>query len=96
MEHDGLIEDLDQQPPNQHFYGKYRGWVVDVDDPEQAGRLRLRIPEILGDYTSEWAVPSWPPGTTPEQHHLPEVGAEVWVDFEAGDVNRPIWDGLLH
>ena len=93
---DRLIEDLEQHPQNQHYYGKYRAWVVDVDDPEQADRLRLRIPEILGDDISEWAVPSWPPGTTPEQHLLPEIGAEVWVEFEAGDLSRPIWDGLLH
>ena len=94
-EYDELMENLDQ-PQHQHYYGKYRGLVVDNYDPEQAGRLRVRVPEIFGDGDTEpWAVPSWPPGSTPEQHQPPEVGAEVGVEFEAGDVGRPIWDGLL-
>jgi hypothetical protein len=40
-------------------------------------------------------VASWPAGQAPEEHHLPEVSTEVWVEFERGDVNYPIWDGVL-
>jgi uncharacterized protein involved in type VI secretion and phage assembly len=79
----------------QQYYGKYRAWVTDNMDPEQAGRVKVRAPEVMGDY-DEWALPSWPPGSTPEQHHPPEIGSEVWVEFEHGDPTRPIWDGLIN
>jgi len=80
----------------QHFYGKYRAVVVDVDDPMQGGRVRVQVPEVWGDADYPWAAPSWPAGSTEHEHRLPDVGAEVWVEFEAGDASRPIWDGLLH
>lgn len=79
----------------QSYYGKYRAVVTDNVDPEQAGRVRVRVPEVLGE-SDAWAVPSWPPGSTPEEHRVPEVGADVWVEFEHGDPAYPIWDGLLH
>lgn len=91
----GEYGELAAEHANEHFYGKYRGRVIDVYDPDQAGRVRVVVPEVLGD-ADEWAVPSWPTGTSTEQHQLPEIGAEVWVEFEAGDRSRPIWDGLLN
>jgi hypothetical protein len=78
---------------SQPFYGKYPAVVVDNIDPEQRGRLRVRIPDVAPDY-DVWAVPSWPAGQAPEQHQLPDVAADVWVEFERGDVNYPIWDGV--
>jgi hypothetical protein len=78
-----------------HSYaGKYRAIVIDNFDPEQRGRLKVRIPDIAPEY-DVWAVASWPAGQAPEEHHLPEVSTEVWVEFEHGDVNYPIWDGVL-
>ncbi len=76
------------------FYGKYRGLVTDVTDPEQMGRIQAQVPEILGELASPWALPAVPfagPG-----HGLvliPEVGDGVWIEFEAGDPSRPIWSG---
>lgn len=81
---------------HEPYWGKYRALVIDNLDPEQAGRIKVRVPEVLGDEQEAWALPSWPPGSTPEQHRPPEVGHDVWVEFEHGDPNHPIWDGLIN
>ena len=56
---------------------------------------RLSVPEILGDVDSGWAlpVPRRTPATGAGIFTIPAVGAGVWVEFEAGDVSRPIWGG---
>ena len=72
------------------FYGKYRGKVVDVNDPDKLGRITAQVPEILQQETSHWALPAVAfagPG-----HGLvliPEVGDGVWIEFEAGDPSKP-------
>jgi len=76
------------------FYGKYRGLVTNVTDPENLGRIQAQVPEILQEVVSPWALPATPfagPG-----HGLvliPEVGDGVWIEFEGGDPSRPIWTG---
>jgi uncharacterized protein involved in type VI secretion and phage assembly len=75
-------------------YGKYRGTVADNQDPRHQGRVKVRVPEILGEVDSGWALPCAPYAS--EQggaYAVPPVGAGVWVEFEAGDVSRPIWVG---
>ena len=76
------------------YFGKYRGLVQDVDDPENMGRIVAQVPEVYGEEYSPWALPSVP---FAGQNHgfvvLPEVGDGVWVEFEAGDPSRPIWTG---
>lgn len=80
-------------------YGKYRGTVIDNVDPKQRGRLRLQIPDVLGDQTSTWAeacVPlAGPTGTPMGVYLVPPVGTGVWVEFERGDRDYPIWVGCL-
>jgi len=80
------------------FYGKYRAVVVDNSDPENRGRLRLRIPSVLGaDVVSGWALPCLPYGGMPDQgfFFIPEVDATVWVEFEAGNLDYPVWVGTF-
>src|SRR5262245_10849823 len=78
----------------ERFYGKYRGLVSDVDDPEKVGRIRAKVPEVLGDLESPWALPCAPfAGPSEGLFVIPPVGAGVWVEFEAGDPSRPIWTG---
>lgn len=77
------------------FYGKYRGVVSDNNDSEKLGRIRAHVPEVLGaQIESPWALPC-APYTGPDQglFVVPEVGAGVWIEFEAGDPARPIWSG---
>ena len=78
-----------------HFYGKYRGLVVENEDGEKRGRLKVVVPAVMG--TQEvWALPCAPyAGDGVGFFALPEVGTGVWVEFEAGDVSFPIWTGCF-
>jgi uncharacterized protein involved in type VI secretion and phage assembly len=74
--------------------GRYRAEVVDVDDPRSTGRVRLRVPELLGDVESGWALPTFAAtGDGSGIFAIPPVGALVWVEFEGGDTSRPVWVG---
>lgn len=76
------------------FYGKYRGTVVNNLDPEQRGRLMAMVPDVLGLVPSSWAMPCLPiAGKQQGTYVMPQVGAGVWVEFEGGDPNHPIWSG---
>ena len=76
------------------FYGKYRGLVTINVDPQSRGRLKALVPEILGEIPSSWALPCAPyAGTGSGFFAVPPIGAGVWIEFEAGDVSRPIWSG---
>ena len=86
-----LVEKVERR-----FYGKYRGFVVDNADPEKLGRLKLRVPSVLGDeVVTGWAMPCVPYGGEANQGMLfiPEREAGVWVEFEEGDLEFPIWVG---
>jgi len=86
------------QKVDYRFYGKYRGIVVDNADPEQLGRLKLQVPSVLGEeVVTGWAMPCVPYGGNANQGFLfiPEVGAGVWVEFEEGDLEFPIWVGTF-
>jgi type VI secretion system (T6SS) baseplate-like injector VgrG len=72
---------------------KYRGAVVENADPEARGRLKVRVPEVS---VTAWALPCVPyAGSRSGLHILPPIDADVWVEFEAGDLRRPIWTGCL-
>jgi hypothetical protein len=76
-----------------HF-GKYRGLVTDNQDPKNLARIRAKVPEVLQDVDSGWATPSLPyAGKGSGFFRVPPVGAGVWVEFESGDVSRPVWTG---
>src|SRR5260370_31131632 len=75
-------------------YGKYRGSVADNQDPRNQGRIKAKVPEILGTVESGWALPCGPEaGDKTGVFTVLPVGAGVWLEFEAGDVSRPIWTG---
>jgi uncharacterized protein involved in type VI secretion and phage assembly len=80
------------------FYGKYRAFVQDNADQENRGRLRLQIPDVLGnDIVSGWALPCAPYGGSAGQgfFFIPEKGAGVWVEFEQGKLDFPVWVGTF-
>jgi len=87
-----LTEALERQAGR--FYGKYRGLVKKTTDPLGLGRLQALVPEVLGDVPTGWALPCAPyAGTGVGLFTIPPVGAGVWIEFEAGDVSRPVWAG---
>ena len=91
-----LVADLAQEVRNK-YYGKYRGFVADNQDPEGRGRLKLRVPSVLGEAVSGWALPCLPFGGMPDQGSfwIPEADAQVWVEFEEGQIDHPIWTGTF-
>ena len=81
-------------PEPAKYHGKYRGTVVTNTDPLQIGRIQAQVPDVLGDTASSWAMPAVPvAGPHMGQYVLPPVGAGVWIEFEQGDKNYPIWSG---
>jgi uncharacterized protein involved in type VI secretion and phage assembly len=75
--------------------GKFRGVVVDIDDPDELGRIRARVP-ALSAAVLNWAMPCVPyAGNLVGLAPCPPVGASVWIEFERGDPDYPIWAGCF-
>jgi uncharacterized protein involved in type VI secretion and phage assembly len=80
----------------QPFYGKYRGTVSDNKDPWMIDRVRAKVPDVMGDQESGWAMPCAPFGGSGMGFFaIPSVGAGVWIEFEHGDPDYPIWTGCF-
>jgi hypothetical protein len=78
------------------FYGKYRGKVENNVDPLQQGRIQVSVPAVLGDGRLSWAMPCVPfAGSQVGFFAIPPVGANIWVEFEGGDTDFPIWTGCF-
>ncbi|MGW1209351.1 phage baseplate assembly protein V [Streptomyces sp. NPDC002499] len=95
LELERVVADLADKV-ERRFYGKYRGVVRDNEDPSRLGRLKVSVPSVLGpDVVTGWATPCAPFGGAPDQGFLfvPERDAGVWVEFEEGDPEFPIWVG---
>lgn len=79
------------------FFGKYRGTVINNIDPMMTGRLLVEVPDVLNLAPSSWAEPcvplAGPTGAPMGVYLVPPIGAGVWVEFEQGDPNYPIWSG---
>jgi uncharacterized protein involved in type VI secretion and phage assembly len=88
---------MNETNDEDRFYGKYRGTVINNVDPKQEGRLLVQVPDVLGLTPSSWAVPcvplTGPTGTQMGVYLVPPIGAGVWVEFEQGDPDYPIWVG---
>jgi uncharacterized protein involved in type VI secretion and phage assembly len=78
----------------QKHWGKYRGTVSDRDDPEHLGRLKVRVPSLLGDAVTGWAFPVSPyAGADLGFFFIPQVDDLVWVEFAEGELEQPLWTG---
>jgi uncharacterized protein involved in type VI secretion and phage assembly len=76
------------------YFGKYRGIVVDNVDPMNMGRISVQVPDISNVLPSTWAMPCFPfAGVQQGFFVLPSVGSGIWVEFEQGDPDYPIWTG---
>jgi uncharacterized protein involved in type VI secretion and phage assembly len=81
-------------PGETKFYGKYRATVMDNVDPLQTGRLLVQVPDVSNILPSTWALPCLPfTGIQSGFYAVPEIGAQVWVEFEQGNPDYPIWVG---
>ncbi|MGQ4420251.1 phage baseplate assembly protein V [Streptomyces sp. SAS_269] len=82
---------------SRRYYGKHRGTVVNNVDPLRTGRIQVQVPDVTGPGPSTWAMPSFP--TAGAQHGawmLPPLGAGVWVEYEQGNADYPIWSGCWY
>jgi hypothetical protein len=80
----------------RRFYGKYRGTVANNIDPLMQGRLQVTCPAVLGDGKLSWAMPSVPfAGPGVGLFLIPPRDANLWVEFEGGDPDWPIWTGCF-
>jgi uncharacterized protein involved in type VI secretion and phage assembly len=78
------------------FSGKYRGTVLNNIDPMQMGRLTVQVPDVSNVLPSTWAMPCVPfAGAQSGVFHVPPIGASVWVEFEQGNSDYPIWSGCF-
>jgi hypothetical protein len=78
------------------FFGKYRGKVESNVDPALSGRIQVSVPSVLGKGRMSWAMPCAPyAGKGVGFFTIPPVGANVWVEFEGGNTDYPIWSGCF-
>lgn len=76
------------------FYGKYRGTVINNIDPMQMGRIMVMVPDVSALLPTSWAMPCVPiAGKQSGSYFIPQIGAGVWIEFEQGDPDYPIWVG---
>jgi len=79
----------------REYFGKYRGQVTDNADPLRKGRLKVRVPQVLGT-VEVWASPCVPyAGPQLGWYTMPEINTGAWIEFEAGDPSYPIWSGFF-
>ena len=72
------------------FYGVYKGIVTFTDDPLNQKRISIKVPQVTGADILELVSPTAPSDVF-SSIQIPTVGAYVWVMFESGDPNYPVW-----
>jgi uncharacterized protein involved in type VI secretion and phage assembly len=78
------------------YFGKYRGKVVNNADPLMMGRIQVSVPSVLGEGRMSWAMPCAPYGGSGVGFFtVPPIDANVWVEFEEGNTDYPIWSGCF-
>jgi uncharacterized protein involved in type VI secretion and phage assembly len=81
-------------PQAKKFYGKYRGTVINNIDPMQMGRILAMVPDVSALLPTSWALPCVPiAGKQMGTYVVPQIGAGVWIEFEQGNPDYPIWVG---
>jgi hypothetical protein len=88
---------MSEESTSKKFWGKYRGTVLINVDPMLSGRIMCMVPDVLGPTPSSWCEPctplAGPTGPPMGVYMVPPIGAGVWVEFENGDPDYPIWVG---
>jgi uncharacterized protein involved in type VI secretion and phage assembly len=78
------------------YFGKYRATVLDNVDPMQMGRIMVQVADVSNIMPSSWAMPCLPfAGIQAGFYVTPTPGSGVWVEFEQGDPDYPIWVGCF-
>lgn len=89
-----LLENKDQNVGIT--YGVAAGLVTKNDDPNKLGKIKITFPWLPDDNETDWIrMTTFMAGSEMGGIFLPEVGDEVLVAFEHGDLNRPYVIGAL-
>lgn len=81
---------------DNRLLGKFRGVVVNNVDPLAMGRLQVQVPSVSAIPLASWALPCVPvAGPNYGSFAVPLPGSGVWVEFEQGDPDYPIWVGCF-
>ncbi len=90
------IEKTIRQQQNR-YYGKYRAFIAENEDPETRGRCKLTVPGVLGETVSDWALPCFAYGGAQGFGTIavPPVGSQVIAEFMEGDISSPLWTGAF-
>jgi uncharacterized protein involved in type VI secretion and phage assembly len=76
------------------YYGLYRATVVNNIDPLQRGRIQVIATDATGLVPTTWCEPCVPmAGIQQGIYTVPIIGAGVWIQFENGDPDQPVWIG---
>lgn len=71
--------------------------MTDALDPLGICRIRARVPSVYGDTESSWALPCLPFADKKiAAKYIPSVGSLVWIEFENGELELPIWTGFFY
>ena len=85
--------------PGGLFYGVYPARVTDIVDPDQQGRVKVRLPWSPdpgdGNYEAWARLATMMGGNDRGTFFIPDVDDEVLVAFEAGNPRRPYVVGAL-
>ena len=88
---------MTDESASDKYFGIYQGTVMFNADPMFSGRLMLSVPDVLSYSPSTWAEPctplAGPTGPPMGVYMVPPPGTGVWVMFDKGDVNKPVWLG---
>jgi hypothetical protein len=79
---------------DKRFYGIYPAKCVTNVDPEGKSRIKVKVPQVYGTATSNWAFPCMPIVADPSTL-IPGLNSTVWVMFIGGDPNFPVWMGVM-
>jgi uncharacterized protein involved in type VI secretion and phage assembly len=78
----------------KNVFGKYRAIVVNIQDKLHMGRILVKCPQIYGESDSPYCLPCMPfTGNNYGTIMLPDINSTVWIEFEEGDTDYPVWTG---
>ena len=87
------------------LFGVYPAQVTDVRDPDNQGRVKVRLPwldkAVTGPYEAWARLATLMAGNGRGSWFVPDPGDEVLVAFEQGDTRAPyvigsLWNGVDH
>jgi uncharacterized protein involved in type VI secretion and phage assembly len=88
------MTEIDTRSTLERYYGKYRATCLNNVDPMQQGRIQVMVPDVSTVIPTSWAMPCFPvSGIQNGVFTVPPIGAGVWIEFEQGNPDYPIWVG---